>query len=84
MAKKTKLQPMSEVTQELENVLQKMTDPNGHDLQWGEVEAIVMRWLEIHAPHAEEKYVDGTLPIHLYGHQEYVTNKLKKILALRK
>lgn len=84
MANRNKLQPMTEITQELENVLQKMTDPKGHDMQWGEVKAQVDIWLEVHAPHAEENYVDGTIPINLYGHIDYVTKKLKKILALRK
>ena len=67
MGTKRKLQPMGEVMFELEAVLEKMTDPKGHDLQKGEVLALVERWIDIHAPHSIEEYKDGTKPESYYG-----------------
>jgi hypothetical protein len=65
MAKK--LRPMGAITQDMEKLLEEMTDPKGHDLQWGEVKALVDRWLEVHADHAREEYLDGTHPENYYG-----------------
>lgn len=82
--KRKKLQPMGEIGLELEAVLEKMTDPDGHDMQWGEVRAQVMSWLEIHAPHAQEKYLDGTIPVDIYGHVDHAKTLIKKIVELKK
>lgn len=60
-----KLQPMGEITLELENVLQKMA--HDHDLQWGEILGLVHTWLNIHAPSNQEEYVDGGSPVYYYG-----------------
>lgn len=84
MAKKRKLQPMGELQFELEAVLEKMTDPKGHDLQWGEVKALVNSWLEVHAGHAQEKYEDGTVPVNIYAHIDDAKSLIKKLVALRK
>lgn len=67
--KRTKLEPMGDITYELELVLEKMTDPDGHDMQHGEVMAQVYNWLKIHALHAQETYSeDESHPVHYYGH----------------
>ncbi len=63
MAKK-KLRPLGQITGEMELLLEEMTDD--HDLQWGEVLALVKTWLEIHAQHQREEYKDGTSPIYSY------------------
>lgn len=52
---------------ELEAVLEKMTDPKGHDLQKGEVLALVNEWIDVHADHSLEEYMDGTNPVFHYG-----------------
>ncbi len=66
-----KLRPLGEVTQDLEKILQEMTDEdgNGHDLQWGEVLAIIHSWLTIHAAHQQEVYTEGddSTPEYYYG-----------------
>ena len=59
------LQPLGKITLELETVLEKMV--HDHDLQWGEVLGLVHTWLSIHAPNAQEEYVDGGNPIYYYG-----------------
>jgi hypothetical protein len=51
----------------LEKSLEELTDSKTHDLQWGDVLALVHSWLTIHAPHAREEYLDGTHPIFYYG-----------------
>jgi hypothetical protein len=58
------------VTSDLENILEEMTDPEGHDMQWHEVFFAVFGWLMIHAPQAKEEYEDGTSPVLYYGHQD--------------
>lgn len=66
-----KLRPMSTVTFRLESVLQEMTDPAGHDLQWHEVLGLVAAWLQTHAPHAQETYTaDNSHPVMYYGPKE--------------
>jgi hypothetical protein len=68
---KKKLRPMGKVTLDLEKILQEMTDPDGHDLQHGEVLHLVLSWLQIHAPHAQETYTaDGSHPTLYYGHKD--------------
>lgn len=68
--KKKKLEPIGEITGEMELILEKMTDPNGHDMQWHEVKALVHAWLQTHALHAQETYKeDGSHPVYYYGHK---------------
>jgi hypothetical protein len=63
---KKKIQPLGDLTQELEDVIAKFMDQ--HDLQHGEMEDIVMGYLERHYPGAREEYTDGTVPVRYYGH----------------
>lgn len=69
---KKKLEPFGNVSSDLELVLERMTDPQGHDLQWGEVLFQVLEWLEVHAPHAQEMYKDGTRPVFQYRHRDHL------------
>lgn len=65
---KKKLRPFSHITGEMEHLLEEMTDPNGHDMQWHEVLYAVYGWLKVHAPHAQETYTaDGSHPVFHYG-----------------
>ena len=69
--KRKALRPMGQITQDLEHILQEMTDPDGHDLQNHEVLAQVAAWLAVHAPHALETYTaDNTHPVFYYGHRD--------------
>jgi len=67
MKRKKKLKPMGEIMLKLEKCLLQMTNPKGHDLQKYEVLALVNGWLDVHAPHAQEEYNDGTKPEFYYG-----------------
>jgi hypothetical protein len=64
MAKK-KIRPAGDITLELEILLEELSFD--HDLQHGEVLALVYCWLMIHAPDQREKYLDGKNPIFYYG-----------------
>jgi len=65
---KKKLRPMGEITADLEILLEEMTDPEGQDLQWGEILFLIFSWLSVHAQHARETYTeDGSHPEFKYG-----------------
>lgn len=81
---KRKLRPMNDIMLDLELVLEQLTDPKGHDMQWGEVRALVMKWLEVHAPHAQEQYEDNTVPVDIYGHLDHCETLIKKLVELSK
>lgn len=56
---------LGDITLDMEELLFEMIEE--HDLQWGEVLALIKCWLEIHAPEAQEVYTDGDSPIFYYG-----------------
>ena len=60
-----KLRPLGQVTLDLEVILEEMVD--SHELQMGEILAIVKAWVEIHRPDALEIYEDGSNPFYFYG-----------------
>lgn len=64
MAKK-KLRKVGDITLDLEVLLEELSFD--HDLQHGEVLALIHSWLNIHAPDQKEKYLDGKNPIFYYG-----------------
>lgn len=63
---KKKLRPLGQITDDLEPLLQEMA--NDHELQMGEILALVLCYMEIHLPDSRENYVDGTKPVYFYGH----------------
>jgi hypothetical protein len=65
---------MGEITCDLETVLGEMAWD--HDMQLGEILALVKCWVEIHAPGAIEEYDEGGRPLYYYGHPECVPDKL--------
>jgi hypothetical protein len=76
MAKK-KLRPMGEILLDLETILQEMC--YDHDLQWGDVLNMTKGYLEVHAPEAQEQYVeDGSSPAFYYGPAEGLKTSGKK------
>jgi len=64
--KKNKLRPLGQITDDLEPLLQEMA--NDHELQMGEILAILRSYIEIHLPDCRENYIDGTKPVYFYGH----------------
>lgn len=65
----SKIRKVGEITEDLEPLLFELVD---HELQHGEILALVAAWLEIHAPHARERYTDGTVPVRYYGHKDHI------------
>lgn len=59
-----KKRKFGEVLLDLEIVLDEMCD---HDLQWGDILALVHMHLQVHRPDAKEEYLDGDTPIFFYG-----------------
>lgn len=63
---KKQLRPLGQITGDLEPLLFEMVCQ--HDLQHGEILALINSWLQIHAPDAREVYTaDGSSPIYFYG-----------------
>ena len=77
--KKRKLRPIGDVTQDLEPLYQEMAWD--HKLQHHEMLGIQYAYLRSHLEDAMERYVDGTLPVYFYGHEEdliALADKIKK------
>ena len=68
---------MGDVMHEFEAVIDKMAKT--HDLQKGEVLALVSRYMDIHYPGSVEQYKDGTTPFEFYGHIDLARRKLKRV-----
>lgn len=58
------MRKMGDILLDLEEILEELVD---HDLQWGDILALVYSWLVIHAPGAQEKYLDNSSPNYYYG-----------------
>jgi hypothetical protein len=55
---------------ELEPLLEELV--HTHELQKGDVIALVASWIDIHAPEAIEQYVSGGIPQLYYGHRSII------------
>jgi len=64
---KKKLRPLGDITLDMEPLIQEMV--TGHEMQWGEVLALVHAYLMIHCPDAREEYSDGGHPEYFYGYK---------------
>lgn len=68
------MRKLGDITGDMETLLLEMTEE--HELQHGEVLALISSWLTIHVPHAKEVYEeDGTSPIMYYGPIEGLKNE---------
>jgi hypothetical protein len=63
-----KLRPLGKVLLDMEPLLEELVDR--HELQHGEILALVDVWLSIHRPDCREQYVDGGSPHMKYGPKE--------------
>ena len=59
------MRKLGDITADLEDLILELTDE--HDLQWGEIMAIVHNYLVVHCPQSREEYVDGGHPVYYYG-----------------
>ena len=64
------MRPLGDITLEIEPLIEEMVDE--HDLQMGEILALVKIWIEIHRPQAIEQYEDNTNPVFKYGHKDEI------------
>ena len=71
----SKLRPFGQLTDDLEELLAEAAE--SHELQLGEILAWVKTYIEVHYPDAVEKYVDNTVPVYYYGHQDYIKRRTK-------
>lgn len=55
-----------DVLLDLEPLLFELVDQG---LQHGDILALTMAWLQVHAPGAREEYDDGSKPIYYYGYK---------------
>lgn len=62
------MRKLGDITLDLEEILEEMVD--SHDLQKGEILALVNVWVDIHRPDAVETYEDGSSPVFRYGPKE--------------
>lgn len=60
-----KLRKVGDITLDMEKLLEELS--YDHDLQHGEVLALVFSWLQIHAPSQREEYTEGGHPEFYYG-----------------
>lgn len=59
------MRPLGDIISDLENLTEEMVDD--HDMQWGDILAIVHNYLRVHRPDAQEEYEEGTNPLYYYG-----------------
>lgn len=59
------LRPLGDITGDLEPLMIEMAEQ--HNLQWGEILALVHSYLTVHLPDNQELYEDDTRPVYFYG-----------------
>ena len=64
------IRPTGVITADMELLLEELIDD--HELQKGEILALVQAWIDIHRPDAVEEYEDNTRPVFIYGHKDYI------------
>ena len=65
---KSKIRPLGHILLDMELLLDEMCI--NHDLQKGDILALIDKHLDIHNPDSVECYLDGTSPVFYYGPQE--------------
>lgn len=63
---------LGDITLDMEELILEMVED--HDLQWGEIRALLMQYLRTHCPESQEEYNDGSRPIDFYGPAEALTD----------
>lgn len=68
-----KMMKMGDVMHEIERIVGVQMIEK-HDLQKGEVLALISKYIDIHYPGAVEEYEDGSHPVEYYGPKEGIKN----------
>lgn len=71
------LRPAGEVLLEMEPLLFELVQD--HEIQKGELLALISRWVDIHYPSAIEVYEDDSVPVEFYGSAEQLRKIADKI-----
>lgn len=68
---------LGDILLDLEPLLEELVDDQG--CQYGDILALVYQHLEVHLPHAKEKYVlDNSSPVFYYGHRDELHRNSRK------
>lgn len=67
-----KLRKLGDIMLDMEQLLNELTDDDKHALQWNEALSLVHGWLSVHAPHAQETYIDDN------SHPEFYYGPIRK------
>jgi len=62
------MRKVGDITLDIEEYLEEMIDE--HELQKGEILALISIWIDIHRPNCKEVYTRGGSPVFYYGHKE--------------
>lgn len=65
-----------EILLDLEVIIDEMADD--HEMEWGDIRALVMNHLKVHHPGSREHYVDGGYPVDFYGPEEELVEILRR------
>lgn len=63
----SKIRPAGKILLDMEPLLLELVE---HELQHGDILALVKGYLDVHCPDAREEYLDGTFPVMTYGPME--------------
>jgi hypothetical protein len=72
MAKK-KLRKMGDILLDMEPLLDELVDV--HEIQRGDLLALIFHQVTMHNPSCVEEFADGTSPVWFYGHQDHAPKK---------
>lgn len=70
------LRPVGDIMLDMETLLTELT--SDHDMQMGEILALVKGWVEIHSPDSIEEYTDDSCPVYFYGHKDVLKSFANK------
>ena len=66
---KKKIRPLGKILLDAELLINEAID--SHDIQLGDLLALVKSHCEIHRQDCIEEYTDGTKPVFYYGHKDF-------------
>lgn len=71
------MRKLGDIIQDLEDLTEELV--MDHDLQMGDILALVLNYIRVHYPGAIEEYEDGTNPVYLYMHRDTIKDIGRKL-----
>jgi len=71
-----KLRKLGDILLDMEPLLDELAEQ--HEMQLGDIIALVVRHLEMHNPTCIEEFLDGSRPVFFYGHKDLEPKKATK------